>query len=74
MNLVTEHVAEIQKCLELIGGQKFIYEYMDYRYASSTGCDNLSIWCMCFFTSTAPAFNNYAKIASPVKYYPVRDL
>ena len=74
MNLVTEHVAEIQKCLELIGGQKFIYEYMDYHYASSTGCDNLSIWCMCFFTSTAPAFNNYAKIASPVKYYPVRDL
>ena len=71
MNLVTEHVAEIQKCLELIGGQKFIYEYMDYHYASSTGCDNLSIWCMCFFTSTAPAFNNYAKIASPVKYYPV---
>lgn len=51
MNLVTEHVAEIQKCLELIGGQKFIYEYMDYHYASSTGCDNLSIWCMCFFTS-----------------------
>ena len=74
MNLVTEHVAEIQKCLELIGGQKFIYEYMDYHYASSTGCDNLSIWCMCFFTSTAPAFNHYAKIASPVKYYPVRDL
>lgn len=74
MDLVTEHVAEIQKCLELIGGQKFIYEYMDYHYASSTGCDNLSIWCMCFFTSTAPAFNNYAKIASPVKYYPVRDL
>jgi hypothetical protein len=74
MNLVTEHVAEIQKCLELIGRQKFIYEYMDYHYASSTGCDNLSIWCMCFFTSTAPAFNNYAKIASPVKYYPVRDL
>ena len=74
MNLVTEHVAEIQKCLELISGQKFIYEYMDYHYASSTGCDNLSIWCMCFFTSTAPAFNNYAKIASPVKYYPVRDL
>ena len=74
MNLVTEHVAEIQKCLELIGGQKFIYEYMDYHYASSTGCDNLSIWCMCFFTSTVPAFNNYAKIASPVKYYPVRDL
>ena len=74
MNLVTEHVAEIQKCLELIGGQKFIYEYMDYHYASSTGCDYLSIWCMCFFTSTAPAFNNYAKIASPVKYYPVRDL
>ena len=74
MNLVTEHVAEIQKCLELIGGQKFIYEYMDYHYASSTGCDNLSIWCMCFFTSTAPAFNNYAKIGSPVKYYPVRDL
>ena len=74
MNLVTEHVAEIQKCLELIGGQKFIYEYMDYHYASSTGCDNLSIWCMCFFTSTAPAFNHYAKIASPVKSYPVRDL
>lgn len=74
MNLVTEHIEEIQKCLKLIGGQQFTYEYMDYYYASSTGCDNLSIWCMCFFTSTAPAFNNYAKIASPVKYYPVRDL
>ncbi len=74
MNLVTKHVVEIQKCLELIGGQKFIYEYMDYHYVSSTGCDKLSIWCMCFFTSTAPAFNNYASIASPVKYYPVRDL
>lgn len=74
MNLVTEHIEEIQKCLKLVGGQQFTYEYMDYYYASSTGCDNLSIWCMCFFTSTAPAFNNYAKIASPVKYYPVRDL
>ena len=74
MNLVTEHIEEIQKCLKLIGVQQFTYEYMDYYYASSTGCDNLSIWCMCFFTSTAPAFNNYAKIASPVKYYPVRDL
>lgn len=74
MNLVTKHVVEIQKCLELIGGQQFIYEYMDYYYASSTGCDKLSIWCMCFFISTEPAFNSYATIASPVKYYPVRDL
>lgn len=74
MNLVTKNIEEIQRCLKLIGGQQFIYEYMDYYYASSTGCDNLYIWCMCFFTSTTPAFNSYAMISNPVKFYPVRDL
>ena len=74
MNLVTKNIEEIQKCLKLIGGQQFIYEYMSYYYASSTGCDSRTLWCMCFFTTTAPAFNSYANISNVVKYYPVRDL
>lgn len=74
MNLITKNIVEIQKCLKLIGGQQFINEYMSFYYASSTGCDKYSIWCMCFFTATAPAFNHYAEISHAVKYYPVRDL
>lgn len=74
MYLITKNIVEIQKCLKLIGGQQFINEYMSYYYVSSTGCDKYSIWCMCFFTATAPAFNHYAEISHAVKYYPVRDL
>lgn len=74
MNLVTKNIVEIQKCLKLIGGQQFINEYMSYYYASSTGCDRYSIWCMCFFITIPPQLNHDVLISRSVKYYPVRDL
>lgn len=73
MNLIVEHIDEVQKCLKLIDGQPFVYEYMNYDYATSTGRNNSYLWSLAFSGSGTAALEDVV-ISQIVKFYPVRDL